>query len=1198
MRLVKKTAALLLLALMTALAATACSGGDSLTVTFRAGDQTVTQQAIAGSTVLAPALEREGFTLNGWYTDEGLTDRFEFGTAVQEDLTLYAEWVRSSYAVTFEGAEGIAVQRVAPGGLAVEPAVETAPGVALEGWYTDADKTQPFDFGTPVNSDLTLYAKFAARTFSVTYDLAFVGGSAPVQDEVAFDGSFAVAEAPVRTGYTFEGWTDGQRVYAPGETYTVSGENDVVLVACWETAVFEVRFYNDAGQAVGAAVVPYGGAAIPPSDDRAASSRWAYRLTGWDKALNYITENTEVHGVYAYTPTENEHFNFVLREDGQSYAISLKTTDLSEIALPAELDGLPVTEILPQGFAGCEADRVYIPSSYRSMGWEAFYRSAVREVTIEEGLTYIDHCAFQNSNIQTLNLPASLESIGYFVFNRAYNFNAPTLDEGSPHLIWEDGLLLSADRTKLMFVSPQTQHLVIPASVTDVWAGLCSDYNLLQSVTIEGDVRELSAGTFYNCSSLTSLTINGSVARIGGEGDLPEGYDSECEIPDSGAFFYCDLSVVRLPGIRYLGSAAFNWNYNLRELYLDSTIEFLGDAFVDNSNLSLTTVEMMGATENDHYVIEDGTVIEKGTGLNGGDTFMMFLAANETAEYTIPQGVTSVRPFAFQGTVHLVTVTVPEGVEEIMTGTFMASNYWYDEETGESGIQTSLTTVHLPSSLKRITSTIDIWGGVEQWGSVRGAFLDCEKLTTVTFGENSRLEFVGDNAFAGTAVTSFHIPATLTEIGIAALGSTGLVTLTCDEDNPVYTVVDNVLYDKEMTTLIRYPSADPRTSFSIPEGVTAVGDYAAVNLQYLESVTFPATLRTIGISAFYGSQALRSLVFNEGLESIGETAFNSSAALESIVFPASLATVGADAFTLLPALTAVEFRGETPPDIWLMSYPPFIAEVIFDMETGMETIVVNEELIFTVPGASFAEYYTLFLGYGNGLADHIDALGLERTTFSFVSNGGTPVESVTGYALTSMPMPTREDGLYFQGWYTQDGSENGDWGERVSDFPYFRLGEADVTLYARWENTRYQDGLTFDFGFELGTDPASFTLSCDRTWYFVFRAPVNGRAYLRWDLEGLFLGYSAFSIPEANMDFWIMRQSDELGSYWTFEAGKTYYIQMLNFSIDYNYDLEEITSNFWIEMVQDSSVIPTPDQASLAPASALVPEAKTSGKQD
>ena len=77
-----------------------------------------------------------------------------------------------------------------------------------------------------------------------------------------------------------------------------------------------------------------------------------------------------------------------------------------------------------------------------------------------------------------------------------------------------------------------------------------------------------------------------------------------------------------------------------------------------------------------------------------------------------------------------------------------------------------------------------------------------------------------------------------------------------------------------------------------------------------------------------------------------------------------------------------------------------------------------------------------------------------------------------------------------------------------------------------------------------------------------------------------------------------MRQSDELGSYWTFEAGKTYYIQMLNFSIDDNFDLEEITSNFWIEMVQDSSVVPTPDQASLAPASALVPEAKTSGKQD
>ncbi len=1194
MKRLTKLTLLLVLMLLTSIAAAACGSG-TVTVTYRCGDQTVTQQAVKGAKLLAPALTKDGYVLDGWYTDEALSQVFDFGTqTVDGDLTLYATWQKGTYTVRFEDAGEIPDQTIAPGGHAVSPAVTPAAGLELEGWYTDEDKTQAYDFSAAVQSDLTLYAKFAPKNFRIVYDNGFSGGTAPTQDEVAYNGEFTVAQAPARIGYQFLGWTDGENTYQAGDIYTVTGENDIVLVGCWSTARYSVNFYDDTGAKIATARVPHGGAAAAPAADRVTSSRWAYAHTGWDRDFSQVTEDMDVHAVYTYRPAAISNFDFTLNEDGSSYSIALKTgVTLEEIALPAEFDGKPVTDIAHNGFQECEATRIYIPSSYRTIGYEAFYRSMVEEVTIEEGLTYIDHCAFQNSQLSEINFPSTLESIGYYIFNRAYNFVEPVLASENTYLTYEGGKLFTSDRTKLLFVSPQTLDLVIPATVTDVWAGICADYNLLESVVIEGHVKELSAGAFYNCSSLTELTINGSVARIGGEGDLPLGYESECEIPDKGAFFSCNLSRIRLPGIQYLGSAAFNWNWGITELYLDKTIEFLGDAFVDNSNLTLTKVEMMGATENDHYIIENNTVIEKGTGLNGGNTFMIYLASNPMTEYAVPDGVTAIRPFAFQGTVNLVTVTVPEGVEEIMTGTFMATNSSFNEETMESVLLTSLTTVHLPSSLKRITSEIDIWGGVEQWGSVRGAFLSCQKLSTVTFGENSQLEYIGANAFADTAITSFSIPATCTEIGISALTSTALTEVTVASENPNYTSKDGVLYDKDMTTLILYPAAKEGTSFTVPDTVVSIGDFAFVTNQYLQQVLFPNSLQSIGTSAFIQAKELSELAFNEGLIRIGENAFSGCSKLERIVFPASLEEVLSDAFVLLPNLTYVEFQSDVPPLFYLMSYPPF-TNAVMDPNTYQETISVNESLVIKIPADAFLAYYEQFLGYGLGLCDRLEADGLTETQFTFESNGGSQIAPVTGYAVSTMPIPTHEDSsLYFQGWYTKDGTA-GDWGERVS-FPYICPGQAQVTLFARWETERYKDGSSFLFAYDMTTAPVEYTME-NNYQYFIFRAPISGRAYLRWDLEGLFLGYSAWTVPDENdMENWVPRVfGDNDESYWMFEAGKTYYIRLMNFSVN-DESVDQITSSFWIEMIYDSGSSPLPQSASVnaLPAAAL-PEPKRS----
>ena len=118
----------------------------------------------SGSYITQPPVpSRSGYTFTGWYLDAGYTQKFDFGTAITKDLTLYAQWTASdvtTYTVTFESNGGTAVtpQTVEENGLAVEPAVPSRDGYVFNGWYLDAACTQKFDFNTVITKDLTLYA--------------------------------------------------------------------------------------------------------------------------------------------------------------------------------------------------------------------------------------------------------------------------------------------------------------------------------------------------------------------------------------------------------------------------------------------------------------------------------------------------------------------------------------------------------------------------------------------------------------------------------------------------------------------------------------------------------------------------------------------------------------------------------------------------------------------------------------------------------------------------------------------------------------------------------------------------------------------------------------------------------------------------------------------------------------------------------
>ena len=148
----------------------------SYTVTFdsNGGSAVKAQTVKSGAKASKPAdPTKEGYEFAGWYSDKSLTKAFNFNSTVKSNLTLYAKWEANKYTVTFvsNGGSSVAKQAVAYGARASKPADPTLDDSQFVGWYADAACTEAYDFSLPVKANLTLYAKWEARTqfYAVLY---------------------------------------------------------------------------------------------------------------------------------------------------------------------------------------------------------------------------------------------------------------------------------------------------------------------------------------------------------------------------------------------------------------------------------------------------------------------------------------------------------------------------------------------------------------------------------------------------------------------------------------------------------------------------------------------------------------------------------------------------------------------------------------------------------------------------------------------------------------------------------------------------------------------------------------------------------------------------------------------------------------------------------------------------------------------
>lgn len=199
------------------------------------GDPTVTKfidnDKNSKFTELVPEPTKENYTFAGWYNG---VEKFDFTTVPTGDVTLTAKWDINKYTVKFVSDYGSFADQTIEHGKLIDTDKLTIPkvdGYTFGGWYADDAYKTKFDFTKPIQSNTTVYAKWTAKDYEVSFITEH--GNAPTSQNVPYNKTADDPGKLTEDGYTFIGWyTDD--TYTKEFNFKTPIKGDTKVYAKWE----------------------------------------------------------------------------------------------------------------------------------------------------------------------------------------------------------------------------------------------------------------------------------------------------------------------------------------------------------------------------------------------------------------------------------------------------------------------------------------------------------------------------------------------------------------------------------------------------------------------------------------------------------------------------------------------------------------------------------------------------------------------------------------------------------------------------------------------------------------------------------------------------------------------------------------------------------------------------------------------------
>lgn len=339
--------------------------GDEWTITLNYNDGVSRNHHIyvdkEGGTVKMPDEPlRDGYTFDGWYTEEEGGEKVDLSTLTSSDKTVYAHWAKAAYTVTFDfnyddkGTYETATAEY--GGKVAAPATNPErEGYIFRYWSTTADGTSRVEFDEyTVTGNVTLYAKWRDENIKV-YDVVLVynnGTNQKAEYEVEHGKRLSKTNASKaeRKGYTLVGYstdpeakpTDASVIKISDFPYTPTAS--ITLYAVWEkteyTASFRYNYYDNPVNAGNSGAVY-------------EQKKYYYQDTVTAPETDPVREGYTFEGWYTLATNKGVKVEFPLTagDSGANYYAHWKSNDVITDTFDAEYTDFDPTITWP-GYSG------------------------------------------------------------------------------------------------------------------------------------------------------------------------------------------------------------------------------------------------------------------------------------------------------------------------------------------------------------------------------------------------------------------------------------------------------------------------------------------------------------------------------------------------------------------------------------------------------------------------------------------------------------------------------------------------------------------------------------------------------------------------------------------------------------------------------------------------------------------------------
>ena len=553
---------------------------------------------------------------------------------------------------------------------------------------------------------------------------------------------------------------------------------------------------------------------------------------------------------------------------------------------------------------------ICLPDSIEHIGYMAFAQTSIKEIDIPDSVVDLGHFAFfECADLESVSIGDSVEYLGADTFCGCENLKNVSIGKKLKGTILADfsNSIISQD------ILGDTSWLY-----SKINAG-AFDSAVIENIEVDRNNQYYSNdsyGVLFDKSKETLIRYTSGSDR------------TQYIIPES---------------VTAIGGYAFACCESLEYVHIPVSVTFIGgDAFVD-----ATLTHMCSATEACYartYAIENEIEFRVCTEHS---------TEEPTTEEPTTEEPTTEEPSTEEPTTEEPTTEEPttSGTSEnAVSGTCGDNLIWsLDTQTGLLEISGTGAMYDYDSfgnlspwceyisDIKSViigegVTTIGVGAFIECWNLTNisiantvtsigvSAFENCQNLIEINIPTN--LKSIGSEAFNWCrSIEAITIPKSVTNIGeFAFIGCSSLTSITVDEENSIYSSDSfGVLFDKNKTKLIQYPTGSNMISYTVPDSVTEIQDYAFANnsnlkelmisdrvtiigegvFEYctgLTNVMLPDSLTSIGDCAFRGCFALADIIIPDGVTSIGKGAFYNCYNIEYLHIPTSVLTIGEEAF--------------------------------------------------------------------------------------------------------------------------------------------------------------------------------------------------------------------------------------------------------------------------------------------------------------